>query len=90
MAKVNGKKVTKEFKKLLSAAIDEKDVEHAYWNFLRAYYPNEKITSIHNTDGYMQTMFFKLLLEVKYDQQFLDKKKSMLRFGTSLVLHESF
>lgn len=90
MAKVNGKKVTKEFKKLLSAAIDEKDVEHAYWNFLRAYYPNEKITSIHNTDGYMQTMFFKLLLEVKYDQQFLDKKNQCSVLVQALYYMKAF
>ena len=90
MAKVNGKKATKEFKKLLSAAIDEKDVEHAYWNFLRAYYPNEKITSIHNTDGYMQTMFFKLLLEVKYDQQFLDKKNQCSVLVQALYYMKAF
>ena len=72
--KINSKKVTKEFKTLLSAAIDEKEVEHAYWNFLQAYYPNVIISSKYNTDGYVQTMFFKLLLEVKYDKQFLEKK----------------
>lgn len=72
--KINSKQVTKDFRKTLAAATDEKDVEHAYWNFLQAYYPNVIISSKYNTDGYVQTMFFKLLLEVKYDKTFLDKK----------------
>lgn len=90
MAKFNSKKITKDFKKSLSAATDEKDVEHAYWNFLQAYYPNIIISSRFNTDGYIQTLYFKLLLEVKYDQEFLEKKNQCSVLVQALYYMKSF
>ena len=74
MAKKSTKTITKEFKKKLSIAADEKAVEHAYWDLIQAYYPNTIIDPKHNTDGYAETIFFRLLIEVKYDQKFLEKK----------------
>lgn len=69
-----GARITSQFKKSLKSAISEKDVEHAYWEMLRSYYPEDILDSRYNTDGVLETMFFKLLMEVKFDKCLLSRK----------------
>ena len=74
-------------KKLLSWALNEKDVENFWRAQLMKLFPSGKMTSPFNTDGYLEDDGGKVtvLFEAKYEQNLNDKLSQVSVLSQTLV-----
>jgi len=71
---------------LATPGINEKDVEHAYWEEIKHHRPKAVITSPYGTDGYAQWGNVRLLCEVKADED-LQNPKVVCKVVGQLVIY---
>lgn len=88
-----GNKITNSVKSVvneLKIAVNEKDVENAWRGYLKLVDVGATITSPHNTDGVMDRNDIKILLELKYDEKFDNKRVKCNALAQALLYLERF
>ena len=84
------KKDTELLKKQLSNAVVEKDVENAYRAILDKEYADCDVSSVHGTDGCYSNLYMRLLLEVKYNENYLEKSAQCKTIAQALYYIKRF